>query len=177
MSPRPPLRALGLLFVLVLFTANPAQAHCDKDVIARLEFALANAPSDFAAIHTQETAGDQYDLTPAAEQFCPKTYILEKYSDHWQIRFTWFPPGTDGNVAMKWMIDQFSPILKPRGFSDKPFGKQIEPEDENGYADGYEIWWKGPNDTWVDVKWTEGDDSAWVPGKAPFEITVGHDDK
>jgi len=156
-----------ILFVLTLVALSMAPASfagCDKGLIERLNFALVNAPSKFSAIAGSPSGGTQYNLTPAGEAFCPRTYILNRYPasqtspETWAIKFTWSRTGTLDDVTAG-IIKEFNPILIAKGYQDKPYVKE-------GVLGGYLSEWDvlaKDDDTWITVE-------TWVDFMKPTEI-------
>jgi hypothetical protein len=81
----------GLLLAFGAGFASPVQASCGKDVFELLNVALVNAPTNFVAIRGPNSAGNQYRLTPAPEQFCPTTFVLKDIAAGKDHREYWKP--------------------------------------------------------------------------------------
>jgi len=141
-----------------------------------LKFALANAPSNFAAIRgsAEGAAGGpytQYNLTPAAERFCPHHFILQNNAatstrgEEWELKFSVSSPASESDSAIfDGVLKQFSPILKSKGFKYEGW--------DNGVM-GLQLLWDGPSNTDVFVQ-----TYAAIPDEditdAGFEIYVRH---
>lgn len=152
------------------FVATGAQASCpQRSTLELLNFALANAPSDFAAIRGSGTPGGQYDLTPTAERFCPHHFILQNNAatstrrETWVLRFSVGSPASesDDDIA-NGVFTQFSPVLKSDGFSYGGY--------QNGET-GLELSWSGPSNMSVFVATYAADEDSTDAG---FEVYVQH---
>lgn len=161
-----------MLVACALALASPAQAHCDKSTVELLKFLLPYAPANFAAINggAASPGSYQYNLTPTAEQFCPKVFILEdtaasdKFPEFWEVKFSSSERGTSDAVLTS-LIKTFSPVLKAAGYQDKPY------LDEDEEAQEYKLEWDGPSNTWVSVHTYVDDSDA---GKIHYAIRVAH---
>lgn len=167
---------VGLVLPLA-FLAATAQASCPhRSTIDLLKFALANAPSNFAAIRGSAKGAPggpytEYNLTPAAERFCPRQFILQnnaatsKRSQEWELKFSVSTPASKSdNVIAEGVVKQFSPILKSKGFKYEGWDYGVT---------GIQILWDGPSNTDVWVS-TYTPDESDPGGKAGFEIYVRH---
>jgi hypothetical protein len=158
-----------IVALVALATAMPAWAHCDRDVIELLNFAVTNASTNFAAIKGErDGAGSTHlSLSPAAEKFCPNVFILRDvtenggHSGYWDMKFDESHDGNEDEVAI-WVIKQFSAALKRQGFQDKPFVNE-------GNVGTYKLEWDGPSDVWVIAETFED-----KPGHFLYEVRVGH---
>jgi hypothetical protein len=160
--------AMAVLFAIGAATPSTAHAKCDKPAAELLKFALDNAPSNFSAIKGKATGGGGYNIT---RQFCNDTLILQDYPatdksrEYWAIEFDLTYSGTPDKAAM-FIVEDFSSILKSKGFSAKPI---LYPSEfaEARYEDIYFVW-EGPSSLWVSVGITLHHDTSTLA------IMVGH---
>lgn len=163
---------LALSFALCLASAAAARAGCpQRSPLEILRFVVANSATYFSAIRGAPAGGGQYDLTPAAERFCPHHFILEMTpagehnGEYWVMKFTSSHPGTDDDVAT-WVLKTFGAALKARHYVLSSAGA--------GELGGTQFVWTGPSNTWVTVETFEDDAN---PGHILFETRAGRDVK
>ena len=168
-----PALIIGLL--LAFGAASQAQASCSRGVLELLKFALQNVQSNFSAIRGPHSGGSEYDLTPAAEQFCPNHFILKNWPadnddpERWLLKFDQSASGTDDEVATR-IIKDFDPVLKAASYRLTYTG----PYEMDGEEVGSKLVWTGPSAAGVEVDTFSDDDH---PGTIDYEVEVWHDVK
>jgi len=157
-----------IVLSLALGASSSAQADCTKSTLELLNFALANVQASFATIRGPLRPGHQLKLTPEAEQFCPRTFILSDVAatddmyEYWELGFDDDKSGTNDEVVA-WIIDTLGPALKSKGYTLI----KVEPSDD-GWS---RLTWSGPPDTGVVIETFRDDET---PGITHFDVQTIH---
>ena len=168
---KPALFIVAFLLAFSVAAVTPAQASCDKAPVTLLKFILPNAVSNFSAIRAQQQTGNQYPLTSEAEAFCPNVFILSDFPadgngrENWVVKWASNVPGSEDDALIS-ILHQFSAVMAPMGFPDKPTGNATEL--------GFKMEWDGPSGVWVTVEAVAPDDNAPPAKTTLMEIRVGH---